>query len=50
MTWNKKELLKAEKSSWGNKKIVKYSVTENGKDFCIRILEQYEQMFPKKEK
>jgi len=32
----------------GNKKIVKYRVTEKGKDFCIRILEPYEQMFPRK--
>ena len=33
---------------WGNKKIIKYSITEKGKDFCTRILEPYEQMFPRK--
>lgn len=34
---------------WGNKKIIKYDVTEKGKEFCIRILEPYEEMFPRKE-
>ena len=34
---------------WGNKKIIKYRATEKGKDFCIRILEPYEQMFHRKE-
>ena len=26
---------------WGNKKIIKYNVTEEGKEFCKRILEPY---------
>ena len=34
---------------WGNKKIIKYNVTEKGKEFCKRILEPYEEMFPRKE-
>jgi predicted transcriptional regulator len=35
---------------WGNKKtIIKYKVTEKGKEFCERILEPYEEMFPRKE-
>jgi predicted transcriptional regulator len=35
---------------WGNKKtIIKYKVTEKGKEFCGRILEPYEEMFPRKE-
>jgi DNA-binding PadR family transcriptional regulator len=33
---------------WGNKKIIKYNVTEKGKEFCKRILEPYEEMFPRK--
>jgi predicted transcriptional regulator len=33
---------------WGNKKIIKYSITEKGKDFCTRNLEPYEQMFPRR--
>jgi DNA-binding PadR family transcriptional regulator len=33
---------------WGNKKIIKYNVTEKGMEFCKRILEPYEEMFPRK--
>ena len=33
---------------WGNKKIIKYKITEKGRDFCRRILEPYEDMFPRK--
>jgi DNA-binding PadR family transcriptional regulator len=45
-----KGIIKRREEALGNKKIVKYSVTERGKDFCIRFLEPYEQMFPRKEK
>lgn len=34
---------------WGNKKIIKYRVTEKGKQFCRQILEPYEEMFPRRE-
>ncbi|MGI0037079.1 MAG: winged helix-turn-helix domain-containing protein [Nitrososphaera sp.] len=34
---------------WGNKRIIKYSVTEKGRQFCRQILEPYEEMFPRKE-
>jgi hypothetical protein len=34
---------------WGNKKIIKYNVSEKGMEFCKRILEPYEEMFPRKE-
>jgi predicted transcriptional regulator len=34
---------------WGNKKIIKYRVTEKGRQFCRQILEPYEEMFPRKE-
>jgi len=33
---------------WGNKKIIKYNITEKGKEFCKRILEPYEEMFSPK--
>lgn len=33
---------------WGNKKIIKYKITEKGREFCRRILEPYEEMFPRK--
>ena len=34
---------------WGNKKIIKYSVTENGRNFCRKILDPYEDLFPRKD-
>jgi predicted transcriptional regulator len=34
---------------WGNKRIIKYAVTEKGRQFCRQILEPYEEMFPRKE-
>jgi len=33
---------------WGNKKIIKYSVTEKGRQFCRQILDPYEEMFPRR--
>jgi predicted transcriptional regulator len=44
----KKEIIKKIEEPWGNKKVIKYSVTEKGKEFCRRILEPYEEMFPRK--
>jgi predicted transcriptional regulator len=43
-----KGIIKRTEEPWGNKKIIKYSITEKGRDFCARILEPYEQMFPRK--
>lgn len=34
---------------WGNKKIIKYKVSEKGKEFCRLILEPYEEMFPRRD-
>jgi predicted transcriptional regulator len=34
---------------WGNKKIIKYKVSEKGKEFCRMILDPYEEMFPRKD-
>ena len=34
----------------GDQKIIKYKVTEKGLDFCSRVLNPYEEMFPRKEK
>jgi DNA-binding PadR family transcriptional regulator len=44
-----KGLITKTEEPWGNKKtIIKYRVTERGKEFCRRILEPYEEMFPRK--
>ena len=34
---------------WGNKKIIKYRVSEKGKEFCRMILDPYDEMFPRRE-
>ena len=34
---------------WGNKRIIKYSVTEKGRQFCRQILDPYEEMFPRRD-
>ena len=34
---------------WGNKKIIKYKVSEKGKEFCRLILDPYEEMFPRRD-
>ena len=44
-----KGIIKKTEEPWGNKKIIKYSVTEKGRQFCRQILEPYEEMFPRKD-
>src|SRR5437588_5813111 len=43
-----KGIIKKTEEPWGNKKIIKYSVTEKGKEFCRLILDPYEEMFPRR--
>jgi len=44
-----KGIIRKNEQPWGNKKIIKYSVTEKGWEFCRLILEPYEEMFPRKD-
>ncbi len=46
----KKEIISKTTETWGNKSITKYKVTEKGREFCRRILDPYEEMFPRKRK
>lgn len=46
----KKGFISKTMEPWGNKTIAKYKVTEKGREFCRRILEPYEEMFPRTEK
>jgi predicted transcriptional regulator len=46
----KKGFIQRIEQAWGNKKIIKYSVTQKGREFFKLILEPYEDMFPRKEK
>lgn len=43
-----KGLIQKSEESWGSKKITMYSPTQKGREFCEKILEPYEAMFPRK--
>ena len=45
----KKGILAKSEEPWGNKTIIKYRVSEKGKDILKQILEPYEELFPRKE-
>jgi hypothetical protein len=44
-----KDIIKRTEEPWGNKRIIKYSVTEKGRQFCRQILDPYEEMFPRRD-
>ncbi|MGB9658950.1 MAG: winged helix-turn-helix domain-containing protein [Nitrososphaerales archaeon] len=46
----KKGLIAKTEEQWGSKKVIKYKVTERGRQFCKMILEPYEAMFPRKKR
>lgn len=46
----RKGFIKKTETPWGNKKVIKYSVTEKGRKFCEMVLEPYEEIFPRSEK
>lgn len=45
----KKELLIRTETAWGNKTIVKYSVSQKGKEILTKLFEPYEELFPRSE-
>ncbi|MGC1709941.1 MAG: winged helix-turn-helix domain-containing protein [Nitrosotalea sp.] len=46
----RKGFIKRTEIPWGNKKVIKYSVTEKGRQLCKMVLEPYEEIFPRSEK
>jgi predicted transcriptional regulator len=42
-----KGLIKKTETFHGKKKVVNYEVTDKGREFCKKILEPYEAMFPR---
>lgn len=44
----RKGLITRLEEPWGSKKVAKYTVTEHGREFCAKILEPYESMFPRR--
>jgi predicted transcriptional regulator len=45
-----KELIVRTMESWGSKTIIKYRVSEKGREILKEILEPYETLFPRSEK
>jgi predicted transcriptional regulator len=45
-----KGLIEKNESSWGNKTIVNYKITEKGRKFYQMVLDPYEKMFPRNKK
>ena len=45
----KKNLITRKEEPWGNKVIIKYVVSEKGRDILKQLLEPYEELFPRKE-
>lgn len=46
----RKEILTKIEEPWGNKTIIKYRVSERGKEILREILDPYEELFPRNEK
>ena len=44
-----KNLLSRKYEAWGNKTIIKYAVSEKGRQILKELLEPYEELFPRKE-
>jgi predicted transcriptional regulator len=45
-----KELIARMTEPWGNKIIIKYKLSEKGREILRQILEPYEALFPRKQK
>ena len=43
----RKEIINRREEAWGSKTIIKYSVSEKGRDILREILEPYEEFFPR---
>ncbi len=44
----KKGFISRIEEPWGSKKIIKYNVTQKGREFCSRVLDPYEEVFPRR--
>lgn len=46
----KKEMIERNTESWGSKTIIKYSISNRGKEIFKQVLEPYEDLFPRENK
>jgi len=44
-----KGMIERKQEAWGNKSIIKYQVSENGREILKELFEPYEKLFPRKE-
>jgi len=45
-----KKMLERKDEPWGNKIIIKYNISQKGKDILRAVLEPYEELFPREDK
>ena len=45
-----KKMLERRDEAWGNKTIIKYKISQKGKDILSAVLEPYEELFPREDK
>lgn len=46
----KKQMIERNIESWGNKTIIKYKISDKGREIFKAVLEPYEELFPREEK
>lgn len=46
----KKEMIERKTEPWGNKTIIKYNISEKGREIFKEVLEPYEELFPREKK
>lgn len=46
----KKEMIERKNESWGSKSIIKYKISEKGREILKQVLEPYEVLFPREDK
>lgn len=45
----KKEMIVRTEEAWGNKSVIKYRVSEKGREILKEVFDPYEKLFPRKE-
>lgn len=45
-----KEMIERENEAWGSKSIIKYKISQKGKEILKQVLEPYENLFPRDDK
>ena len=46
----KKEMIERNPEAWGNKTVIKYKISEKGREIFKAVLEPYEELFPREGK